>query len=187
MLEYITVDKSGININKIVFILPKVQGKTKLFSGGRYFKSRWLFCYSNFKIFQLFSIFRLSTIFLIFSDTGVVFSRKFYIENIFFGIFLTEFEAGTAKYQNFSNNIFFIFKIFIYFQFSEIFNTIWGAENFCEVIFWGNKYMKNIFSEFRRNRVDCFAHFKWNCSWNGFKEKSDYRLQYYEGVFVAVC
>ena len=76
----------------------------------RFYEYRFIFY--DFTIFNFFPIFRLSTIFLIFSDTGIVFSEKFYIENVFLGIFLTEFGAGTAKYQNLGDNIFFIFQIF---------------------------------------------------------------------------
>ena len=100
----------GVSIFFLFFLL-KVQGKTKLLAGGRYLKSRWLFCYSDFKIFHFFWIFRLSTIFLIFFDTRMVFSGKFYMENIFLGIFLTKFKTGIAKNQNFGDNNFFYMKL----------------------------------------------------------------------------
>ena len=69
---------------------------------------------------------------------------------------------------------------------SAISNTIWGAENFFEVIFWGEKYVKNIFSKFGRARVDSFAHLTWNYYTHEFfailvKNSvlvSDLRLQY---------
>ena len=64
----------------------------------------------HFKIFHLFSIFRLSTIFINFSDTGIVFSGKFFMENIFLGIFFDEFETGIAKNQNFGDSSFFFFN-----------------------------------------------------------------------------
>ena len=158
MLEYITVDKLGIDIRKILFFLLKVQGKTKLLTGRRCFKSRWLFCYGDFKIFHFFSIFRLFTIFIIFSDIGMVFSGKFYMENIFLGIFLTKFEAGIAKNQNFGDNIFFL---------NEIFIITWnlGSWKIFWVIFSG-LCGKN-FSQFGRGcrgRVYNFAHLTWNYS-----------------------
>ena len=112
MLEYNTVDKSGDKITIIVFVLLEVEGKRKLLAGGRYFISQWLLCFINFNIFHFFPIFRLSMIFLNFSDTGIVFSGKFCID-VFLGIFLTKFEAGTAKYQNLSANIFLISKKYI--------------------------------------------------------------------------
>ena len=39
----------------------------------------------------------------------LIYREKFHIENLFSGIFLTEFGAGTAKYQNFSFVPFFNF------------------------------------------------------------------------------
>ena len=143
MLEYSTVDKSGVNITKILFLLLKVEGKTKLLALGRYFISRWLLWYIDFTNFHFFPIFRFSTIFLIFSDTWIVFSGKFYIEQVFLGSFLTEFGAGTAKYQNFSENIFFIFYISIVtWNCAQKFPIPFGSENFCEVLCWSDKYRK---------------------------------------------
>ena len=47
-------------------------------------------------------------------------------------------------------------------------------ENFCEVIFWGDKYVKNIFSKFGRGRVDSFAHLTWNYSAKKYKKSQNY-------------
>ena len=127
------------------FIFPtKVQGKTKLLAGGRYLKSRWLFCHSHFEIFYFFSIFRLSTIFLIFSDTGMVFSGKFYMENIFLGIFLNKIKAGIAKNQNFGDNSFFLNEIFIVtWNGAQKFYTPSGElKIFFESYFWGKSMWK---------------------------------------------
>ena len=68
------------------------------------------------------------------------------MENIFLGIFLTEFEAGIAKNQNFGDNRFF-FKLNFHCSLkwrSKIFYIIWGAENFFRVIFWGDKYVEKV-------------------------------------------
>ena len=59
LLEYSTVDKSGIKKRKLLFFLLKVEGKRKLLAPGKYPKSRWLFRYSSFKIFRVFRIFRI--------------------------------------------------------------------------------------------------------------------------------
>ena len=99
------------------------------------------FATSILRFFTFFSIFRLSTIFIFFSDIGIVFIG---MEKIFFVIFLTEFEAGIAKNQNFGDNSFF-FKLNFRCNLkwcSKIFYTIWGAENFFRVIFWGEKYVE---------------------------------------------
>ena len=92
-----------------------------------------------------FSIFRLSTIFLIISDTEIVFIGKFYTENIFLDIFLTKFEAGIAKNQNFGDNSFFKLNVHCNLKCrSKIFCTIWGAENLCRVIFKADKHVDKI-------------------------------------------
>ena len=76
----------------------------------------------------------------------MVFSGKFYIQNILLCIFLTVFEAGIAKNQNFGDNSFF-FKLKFHCNLkwrSKIFCTIWEAENFFRVIFCGDKYVEKI-------------------------------------------
>ena len=61
------------------------------------------------------------------------------------GIFLIEFKAGIAKNQNFGDNSFFKLNFHCNLKWrSKIFYTIWGAENFYRVIFWGDKYVEKI-------------------------------------------
>ena len=58
-LGYITADEAAINKTTILLFKLKVQGETKLLAPGRCAKSRWLLCYSNFKVCHFFRIFQI--------------------------------------------------------------------------------------------------------------------------------
>ena len=122
------------------------------------------FCYSDFTIFHYFPIFQ-----LFFenekTNSGILFSGKFYMENIFLGIFLTKFEARIAKNRNFGDNSFFL---------NEIFIVTWnGAKNFIHHLGSWKFFLSYVFgwticgknfSQFGRGRVYNFAHSTWNYS-----------------------
>ena len=114
MLEYNSVDKSRVNITKILVFLLKVKGKTKLLAGSRYFKNGWLFCYSDFKVFHFFFDFPAFHDFSNFFWHRHRVQRKILHRKWIFGYFFDWIWSWNSyKYQNFSDNIFFIFQIVI--------------------------------------------------------------------------
>ena len=94
-----------------------------------------------------------------------MFIGKFYVENVFLGIFLTKFESGIAKYRTFSVEFFFKKCIFIEnWNFAQEFSILLGEQKI-----WLESYfvMTNMWSKFERiwkGSGKNFVRFTWNYS-----------------------